>query len=116
MPPQNETPFTARMRQICDEASERCPGYYPRRFLQMIENCEGDFLSRAKSMILSPNIQHGLWILAKHDALDISMEAVVLQKQWRDDFTTDELKAAAWRKDEAKRRIVEGVPADSSDW
>ena len=71
----------------------------------MVDGCGGDFFPTAKRMLASGEIQKGLWMLAKHWALDISMEAVVLDPPWRENFTSDELRAAVWRLAEAKRRI-----------
>ena len=111
-----ESEFTCRMRQICEDAATRCPGYHPTRFLQMVEGCGGDFVPTAKRMLVSGEIQKGLWTLAKHRALDISMEAIVLETPWRENFTADELGAAEWRLSEAKRRIEAGEGPDSSEW
>lgn len=111
-----ETAFTARMRQICDEAPKRCEGYNPTRFRQMVDGCGGDFLPIAKRMLCSGEIQAGLMRLAKHDALDISMEAVVQQDPWRGEFDKAELDAAAWRMSEATRRVEAGEPADNAEW
>jgi hypothetical protein len=104
------------MRQLCEDAPERCGGYSPTRFRAMVENCGGDFLPRAKTMLLSGVIQRGLWTLAKHSASDISMEAVVLQEPWRAEFGPDHLEAAAWRLKEAQRRVEAGEPPDSDEW
>jgi len=104
------------MRQICDEAPGRCDGYNPTRFRQMVDSCNGDFLPIAKRMLCSGEIQAGLMRLAKHDALDISMEAVVQQDPWCSDFSKSELDAATWRMSEAKRRVAAGEPADSAEW
>lgn len=112
MPSKTETPFTQRMRQICEEAPNRCNGYCPTRFRAMVEECGGDFLFSAKKMLLSGVIHQGLLTLAKCDALDISMEAVVQQEPWRKDFSAEHLEAAAWRMKEAQRRASCGEPAD----
>ena len=111
-----ETPFTERMRQICDDAPVRCEGYQPSRFRQMIDGCNGDFVPIAKRMLRSGEIQRGLWTLAKHDALDISMEWVVLQEPWSHEFDSDDLAAAEWRLKEVRRRVDAREPPDSSDW
>lgn len=116
MQTRSETAFTQRMRRLCDEAKERCPGYDPRRFRNMVEGCNGDFLPKAKSMLLSGLIQRGLWTLAKHGAIDISMEFVVQQEPWCRDFTGEHLKAASWRIAEAQRRADAGEPPDNADW
>lgn len=111
-----ESAFTKRMRQLCVDAPRRCEGYVPTRFRAMVEGCGGDFAPRAKTMLLSGVIQRGLWTLAKHSALDISMEAVVLQEPWRAEFGPDHLEAAAWRLKEAERRVEVGDPPDSDEW
>jgi len=116
MHPKTETAFTQRMRQLCDQVSERCEGYNPTRFRAMVEGCGGDFLSRAKEMLLSGVIHKGLWTLAKHGELGISMEAVVQQEPWRKEFKPEHLEAAAWRMKEAQRRIDKGEPPDSNEW
>jgi len=104
------------MRQICKDASIRCPGYYPTRFLKMINSCGGDFLPTAKKMLVSGAIQKGLWTIAKHQALDISMEAVILEESWSAFFSPEEIQSAEWRLSEAKRRIEAGEGPDNSEW
>ena len=67
-------------------------------------------------MLISGEIQQGLLTPTKHDALDTSMEAVVLESPWREKFTPEELQASAWRLSEAKRRIESDEGPDSSEW
>jgi len=110
-----ETAFTARMRRICDQAAERCPGYHPTRFRQMIEASKGDFLPKAKQMLRSGVIQRGLWTLARHNALDISMEAVVFETPWRQEFSAEDLQAAQWRLERARRMVEAGESPESEE-
>lgn len=56
----NESSFKVRMHQICDEVPDRCNGYNPTHFRQMFDGCNGYFLSNAKRMRCSGEIQAGL--------------------------------------------------------
>jgi hypothetical protein len=69
----NDLSFKARMRQICDEAPDRCNGYNPTHLRQMVDGCNSYFLPIAKRMRCSGEIQAWLIRLAKHDDLDISI-------------------------------------------
>ncbi len=101
-----ETAFTVRMRQVCEDALRRCPGYNPIRFRQLIDGCGGDFEPVAKKLLVSP-IQSGLVRLAMAGALDISMEAVIRDEGWPG-FSDHHRNLADWRLDEAKRMADSG--------
>ncbi len=101
-----ETPFTLRMRQVCDDAPRRCQGYNPSRFRQLIEDCGGDFEPVAKRLLIGP-IQSGLVRLAMAGALDTSMEAVIRDEGWPG-FSDHHRNLADWRLDEAKRMADSG--------
>ena len=102
MPGKADTPFTRRMRQICDEAPGRCKGYTPTGLRLMIDRCGGDFLRAAKGMLHGCGVPSGLERLARGGASDISMEAVVLEEPWCRLFDPDDLAAAAWRLSRAR--------------
>lgn len=81
----------------------------------MVEESRGDFLPVAKAILVSGKIQKGLWVLAKHGELSISMESVVQQDPWRADFTVDELAVARWRIQEVQRRVDHNELPDDED-
>jgi hypothetical protein len=61
-------------------------------------------------MLCNSEIQCALMRLAKHYALDNSMESDVQQDACRDEFDASELGTAAWRLDEANRAPIPGNP------
>lgn len=110
MAPERETAFTARMRQVCEDAARRCPGDNPSRFRQLIDGCGGDFLPVAKRLLIGP-IQSGLVRLALVGALDISMEAAIAKEDWPGLSGHDRV-LAEWRLEEAQRMADAGeVPS-----
>jgi len=94
--------FHERMRQIHDQAWHEC-GYKATRFIQMVE-AEGGLIA-AKKLLASNSYSEGLTRLWQEKRLDISVEATVLETEWRLLFTDDEISAAR-KKLEALRYIV----------
>lgn len=108
-----QTPFTGRMYELCDVVPRRVPDYYPSRFRQMLDRSEGDFVPKAKEL-LRGDINKGLLRLAKGKALDISMEAVILEPRW-EEFDQEDRGLARWRMGEAERMLAAGEEA-RGDW
>lgn len=73
-------------------------GYHPSYFLRMVHELGG--LGAAKQLLSTDNPQSGLARLWELELLDNSMEALVIQEQWRELFSEEELQ-------EARRRLRE---------
>ena len=72
--------------------------YFASYFKQMLDRYGG--VETAKRLLADSEPQQGLYRLWELDALDISLEATVLQERFRTLFTDDE-------RDEAKRRLAD---------
>jgi len=92
-----EAQFTEAMRQIYRRAAAELD-YRPIRFLQMVEELGG--VATAKELLAAP-VQEGFTTLWEHGWLDLSMEALVLQLQWRPLFTESEVAEAGRRLNDA---------------
>ena len=92
-----ESKFHARMRQIHDQAWTEC-NYKATRFIQMVESEGG--LTTAKKLLAANKYSEGLTRLWEEKRLDISMEAAVLEAQWRELFNDEELETARRRLEE----------------
>jgi len=90
--------FDARMRHTITESSAL--GYYPSRFAQMINESSGVLV--AKKLVASGDIHYGLQELKKLGRLDLSVESVMLEDEFRSCFTRAELEAAQWRLQQAE--------------
>ncbi len=78
--------------------------YFANYFRQMLDRYGG--VETANRLLADSEPQQGLYRLWELDALDISLEATVLQERFRMLFTDDE-------RDEAKRRLADlGYPAE----
>ncbi len=91
-----ESIFHEEMLGIYERAKKDC-GYNAIRFLQTVVEKGG--LKAAKEWLSVSTPQDGLFTLWELGRLDLSMEALVLSKQFRGLFTDQELA-------EAKRRLV----------
>lgn len=89
-----EQAFHQRMHQVYEQAKSEC-GYTATRFLQMLSEHGG--VATAKRLLGSGKHSDGLTRLWEEKRLDISMEATVLQKPWRQLFTDRELEMARKR-------------------
>lgn len=96
-----ERAFHKEMLRVYDEA--RTFGYYPTRFLLMVEEKGG--LATAKQLLNGDRISEGFGRLWEEGRLDISVEAVALQERWTPLFTTGELAEARRRLDGAGYRL-----------
>lgn len=88
--------LTDSLRGTYEAARKR--GYVATYFLQMLEEHGG--VETAKRLLAKPDPQTGLFELWNLALLHESMEAVVLQDQFKDLFTEDELAEARRRLDE----------------
>lgn len=89
-----ELAFDTAMHEIYEKALSEC-GYPARRFLNLVNQIGG--LAAAKQLLRSDTHPEGLTALWEYGRLDLSMEALVLQKQWSELFAADELKLAKRR-------------------
>ena len=85
--------FEKRLRDDAEEAV--IIGYYPARFLQMLDNYPADEVAR--KLIASGDLQEGLKRLKREDRLDLALETVMQEKEFRRLFSEEEIKAAEWR-------------------
>lgn len=90
---ESERAFGKAMVQIYHEAKRE--GYTPSYFLRMIS--EIGPLAAAKQLINSDSPSEGFARLYELGRLDLSVEALALQPEWRDLFTSEERKRARVR-------------------
>ncbi len=86
--------FHEEMLGIYEKAKKEC-GYIATRFLQMVQEKGG--LKAAKQWLSNDTPQEGLFKLWELGRLDLSMERLVLRKQFRKLFTDEELASARKR-------------------
>jgi hypothetical protein len=86
--------FHEEMLGIYEKAKKEC-GYNATRFLQMVQEKGG--LKAAKQWLSTDTPQEGLFKLWELSRLDLSMERLVLRKQFRKLFTDQELAIARKR-------------------
>jgi hypothetical protein len=79
------------MLQVYEQAKSEC-GYNASRFHNMVTNQGG--IQAARALLNSNTYSEGLTRLWEEKRLDISMEATVLKKPWRELFTDEELSTA----------------------
>ncbi len=89
--------FNEEMISIYWKAKTEC-NYNATRFLQMVSEQGG--LEAAKSLLHADGYSDGLVALWERDRLDITMEALVLQKPWSSLFSKEELDVARKRLNE----------------
>ena len=89
--------FHQEMLNIYKEAAAF--GYRPTYFLRMVNEQGG--LVAARQLLTDGTVSDGFVRLWQEGRLDLSVEAVVLDPQWRDLFTSDELAVAQRRLDDA---------------
>ncbi|MBY0311755.1 MAG: hypothetical protein K2W85_06780 [Phycisphaerales bacterium] len=82
------------------DAAKQCVrlGYKPTEFVRMVHQRGG--LETARSLLHSPSVSSGFTRLWELRRLDLSLEAHILQPQWRDLFTLAE-------RDIARKRLAE---------
>jgi len=89
-----EQEFHNAMVDIYRRARTECR-YNAIRFLQMLTDYGG--LGTAKRLLASDEVQYGFTELWEHGRLDLTVEAHVLQPEFRDLFTDVELQRAKSR-------------------
>lgn len=85
--------FSARLRAAIRECYAL--DYRPTRFEQMLDS--SDAVSVAKSLVKSGELQNGLKKVKSLGRLDLAMEQIMLEPQFKPLFTDEERQAAAWR-------------------
>ena len=86
--------FNRDMMAVYTKAKKEC-NYNATRYLQMISEYGG--LPTAKKLLVNNKIHDGLTALYLCNCLDLTVEALVLQKKYRCLFTKEELKTAKKR-------------------
>ena len=97
--------FHEEMLGIYEKAKKEC-GYNATRFFQKVREVGG--VAAAKQWLSSDTPQEGLFKLWELGRLDLSMEALVLRKQFRGLFTEEELARARKRLHDLHYIVDEG--------
>lgn len=92
-----EKRFEGRLRNTIVESAAL--GYYPSRFEQMLNSSSG--ISVAKKLVTSGDLHYGLKELKKLGRLDLTVESIMMEDEFRLLFTQAELDAAKWRLEQA---------------
>jgi hypothetical protein len=82
------------MLEIYERAKTECK-YNAARFLQMVAERGG--LQAARQLLRTPGVSEGFTALCLCKRLDLTVEAHVLNPQWRGLFTEEEIKIAEKR-------------------
>jgi hypothetical protein len=86
-----------RMLRVHEQAKPEC-GYSAARFRNRV--LDQGRLDAAKNLLASGGYSEGLTRLWEEQRLDISLEATVLQKPWRELFSDEELTIAVQTQEE----------------
>jgi|GEM_PF-914069 len=89
-----ENQFHRAMIGVYERALREC-GYNATRFIQMVQNDKG--VEAAKRLLQAPGFQYGFTELWQCGRLDITMEALVIQPQYAELFTEEEIQIAKTR-------------------
>lgn len=89
-----ERKFNIAMRDIYDNAKREC-GYVATRFLQMLSEKGG--VVTAKNLISKEGGTEGFTKLWEFGRLDLSVEALILKKEYRELFTEEERNMCRYR-------------------
>ena len=89
-----EEEFHNAMLRIYRRAKDEC-GYNATRFLQMLAELGG--METARRLLSTDEPQIGFTELWEARRLDLTVEALVLQPEWRDLFSSDQLECARSR-------------------
>lgn len=92
-----------KFKAVVIAATERCYdfGYPPNIFRQMIASQHP--VEVGKKLVLSGELQHGIRELAKLGHLEFTIESIMLQPEFEEPFTKQELEAAQWRLNDVQR-------------
>lgn len=102
-----EKAFTEAMLGIYREAREEL-GYNASRFRQMVVARGG--VEAARALLRSSSVSDGYEMLWEHGRLDLSVEALVLRREWAELFTDEEREIARRRLDEFDYQPEETSP------
>ena len=91
---EREARFDAAMMNIYQRALNEC-GYRATRFLQMLFEHRG--LETAHILLNASKVSEGYIALWERKRLDLTVEALVLESEWRPYFSDQELKIARKR-------------------
>lgn len=86
-----EAEFNNDMRGIYKRAKKEC-NYVATRYLQMLNEYGG--LKTGKKLLAEKKIHEGLVNLYMYNRLDLTVEALVLEKKYKSLFTDEEIKTA----------------------
>lgn len=89
-----EAEFDRKMRLIYKKAKEEC-NYIPTRYLQMLGRYGG--LKTAKKLLAENKIHDGLVELYLCGRLDLTVEALVIEKKYKELFSEEEIRVAKKR-------------------
>jgi hypothetical protein len=90
--------LTKQFHQALVDASQSAKKeakYNATRFFQMLSEHGG--LETARILLQASGVSEGYTKLYEKNRLDLTVEYIVLQPQWRDLFTAEELEIARWR-------------------
>lgn len=97
-----ENQFHRAMVGVYERALREC-GHNATRFIQMVQNYRG--LEAAKKLLHTAGFQYGFTELWQCGRLDITMEALVIQPQYAELFTEEEIQIARTRLEECGFQI-----------
>ena len=97
------------LERVYREAGRQC-GYWAHRFRQLVTTRGG--VPAAKRLLARDGVSPGLAVLTEKGRLDLSMEVLVLDPQFRDLFTDAE-RATARRRLEHARLVRSGPPVEA---
>jgi hypothetical protein len=89
-----EQQFDVAMMNIYHRARKEAR-YNATRYLQMLHEQRG--LRTAQTLLYASQVSEGYTALWERKRLDLTVEALVLQPEWRDLFTAEELEIARQR-------------------
>lgn len=92
-----ENQFYRAMVHVYERALREC-GYNATRFIKMVQDYGG--VEAAKKLLHTPGFQYGFTELWQCGRLDITMEALVIQPQYAELFTEEEIQTAKTRLEE----------------
>ena len=87
--------FHAAMIDLYHVVKRECSGYVPSYFSQMVSDHGG--LAAAKTLLHASQVSSGFTRLWELHRLDLTVEAFILQDQWRPLFSEEEVAIAKSR-------------------
>ncbi|HUU87963.1 MAG TPA: hypothetical protein VMX17_09430 [Candidatus Glassbacteria bacterium] len=89
-----ERRFHRAMLKIYTKAKKEC-NYHATRFFQLLDEYRG--LETARMLLRNPQIQEGLANLYELGRLDLTVEALVIDPDWKELFEPEEIEIARTR-------------------